>query len=1594
MLKRPFKSVIARIAIVALALSLVFPFIPAALADGHISLTYAENGTGPVATFTATDQDGDAIEWSLNGADKKLFTIDGGVLAFKDSPDYEDPKSASTGTRADKNVYNVTLMAAGGSQKVAVTVTNVDEDGKVTFGGLGKYQPQAGRSLSASLKDQDGGQTDEKWQWARSSDMETWTDIDKATSASRSPVADDVGSYLRATVTYTDIFDSGKTASAVTMNKVEARTVANAAPSFKDQDDDNNGDTAVPGTQVNRKVDENSEKGTPIGKPVSATDADNDMLLYLEYTLTAGADMTRFDIDPTTGQLKVKQKLDFEGTTASDSTDRCAATACSVTVTATDPSGAETPQVVTIAIVNVNEAPKFKTDIDGDREGDQALPTVLYVAENQDGTPPAEVIQYRDGTTNVNLPPSAYAVTDQDITPEANTGSLTYSVVGADQKYFNEAANGTLAFLADDGHTPNYEKKSSYSITIVAQSGAGNGILRASTDVTVKVTDAEDAGSVELSQREPQVGQTVIATVSDPDGGIAIGGATGTGWVWALSAAQAADATSCAAVTTFGEATTATTAAYTPKASDANKCLQITVTYTDAQGTANESAVQKSDGPIQASDPANTAPKFPDQDLATQGDQSDETSRSVKENADVGTTVGAAVAANDDDKDLLLYTLNGADSGSFKIDRATGGITTAEKFDYESKNTYMVAVNATDPSGAVDSILVTVNVTDENDPAVISGVKAVDYAENGTDPVATFTASDQDGDAIAWSLGGVDMKLFTIDDGVLAFKKSPDYEDSKSKSTGTTADKNVYNVIVQATGGEQAVAVTVTNVDEAGKVTFSKQGQFQPQAGRTLEASLADQDGGVTDANWQWARSSDMETWTDIDGATSQNRSPVADDVGSYLRATVSYTDSFGTGKSASAVTDNAVEARTVANAAPSFKDQDDKFDDATTTDTVENAGIQINREVNENAEAGSPIGKAVSATDADNDVLVYTLSGGADKDRFSIDASTGQIKVKQALDFEGATDASPANNCTTTLNTCVVVVTATDPSGATNPDDGDTNTTPVGQPVTITIIEVNEAPKFGDNAKKTVWVTENLTDGTEQLLRTAEVDATGDADNLADNAYAATDNDSGENTITYTLEGADAKRFTILGGDLTFPDNLVADDDDEDDNVANFEKKSSYSITVVAQSGTGDRILRSRMDVTVNVVDAEDPGTVTLSQLEPQVGQTVIATLSDPDGGMRVSKWEWFLVNETGDPLACPTTVSNDALTDANDIEGASSAAYTPKEGDVPGGEGAQKCLVARATYKDNIPGDAVPADTNDNDGDNDSEDVNDDGVWATGVSTKAIQASDPANTAPKFPDQDAATSGDQSDETSRSVAENKDAGTNVGTPVTAVDGNDDAMLYTLSGADADSFKINRATAQITTAMKLDYETKSTYMVVVTATDPSGAQDSILVTVNVTDVDDPADIVLGVPEPENVAPAFASDTVTLNVQENSAGGATVGDPVTATDADDDDITYSLSGSDAFEIDSATGQIAVAEGASLDYETQTSYTVTVTASDGTESASAEVTINIGNVGLANAYDTDDSGTISKVEAVNAVKDYFDDELSREDVLAVIRLYFG
>ena len=348
---------------------------PAYARTADSSIEFAENDTRPVGTFWAYDQDGDAIVWSLSGPDDDLFTIDGGALTFREPPDYEAPRSAARGGRlAERNVYRVTVEASGGTHDVAVTVTDVDESGTVS---IDRRQPQVDRPLGASLSDEDEGVTAEGWQWSRSEDRATWTDIEGATTPRRRPEPADVGMYLRAMVSYSDGFASGKTAWAVSAYRVEARTLSNAAPSFADQDDDEDS----PNFHVARSVAENTAAGRNVGRPVSATDDDDDILFYelLDTPdLEDGVGDARFTIDSASGQIRVGRALgaDAGEPEDEDSTALTGGPALPVDedagvagnseyvlrVRVSDPSTASATVNVIVRVTDVNEAPAFDED--------------------------------------------------------------------------------------------------------------------------------------------------------------------------------------------------------------------------------------------------------------------------------------------------------------------------------------------------------------------------------------------------------------------------------------------------------------------------------------------------------------------------------------------------------------------------------------------------------------------------------------------------------------------------------------------------------------------------------------------------------------------------------------------------------------------------------------------------------------------------------------------------------------------------------------------------------------------------------------------------------------------------------------------------------------------------------------------------------------------------------------------------------------------------------------------------------------------------------------------------------------------------------
>ena len=198
------------------------------------------------------------------------------------------------------------------------------------------------------------------------------------------------------------------------------------------------------------------------------------------------------------------------------------------------------------------------------------------------------------------------------------------------------------------------------------------------------------------------------------------------------------------------------------------------------------------------------------------------------------------------------------------------------------------------------------------------------YAENDTGAVATFAAVDPEGESIVWSLApGNDMEDFSIENGVLRFMSSPDYEAPDNADTN-----NTYVVTVQASdGGEETTApeevtIEVTNVEEPGTVMLST---LQPQVDVVITATLTDPD-IPTDSTvtWQWYRgNSEIVGATNGAGTLESSYTPTTGDVGSVLRATAMYDDGEDEDKKAQEDSAHAVRQAPESNIPPTFPDRD-----------------------------------------------------------------------------------------------------------------------------------------------------------------------------------------------------------------------------------------------------------------------------------------------------------------------------------------------------------------------------------------------------------------------------------------------------------------------------------------------------------------------------------------------------------------------------------------------------------------------------------------------------------------------------------------------
>ena len=984
-------------------------------------------GWADYALFGAVDPEGDALGWTLSGEDAALFTFDAatGWLRFNAVPDYEAP-GGGQGT----NTYRVTLSASDGAlgDSVAITIHigNVNEGLAITSLGGGDTAAVAADEnavavATVSALDLDGDAP--VFSIAGGADAARFV-IDAATGAlafaaapdHEAPADGDGDNVYEVIVAASDGSFVDSQAIQVSVADLDEEVAITSM---------GGGDSAAVAL---------GENGTAVGI-VSAVDVDGDPVAY---AIAGGDDAGLFAIDAETGALSFVTAPDFEapadsgGDNVYDVIVSASAGATSdsqaIAVTVTDvdedvvivsggggdeaavsidensgwvlPVLAIGPEGSTLnyGIAGGADAALFALDaysntlrfVDlpdyetpGDADGDNVYEVVVGATDGQTSDYQTVFVTVDNVYEGVFFPASPYAFSiDENMVAvgavlasgEERT-TIYYAISGgADADRFTiDGYDGTLR-LAE---TPDFELPADwdgdnvYDLIVTAYDGTSSAYQFVS--VTVGNVDeglqivsygGEGIVSLELSENGLAVGQVeAVDEEGDPVAYAVSGGAD--------SALFAVDAATGALSFVAGPDFEA------PADADGDNLYEVVV----AAGSGVFSATQafavtianENEGIFITSNGGGT---------------------SAAVSMDEGDLTVTTVVADDPDGTAPIYSILGGPDGSrFTIDAATGVLSFVDAPDYEApadqagNNFYTVQVGASD--GELTSWQsIQILVRDVNEGVTITSGAAASLAENGT-AVTLVTAIDEDGDAVAFSIaGGGDSALFAIDaaTGALSFTAAPDFE-----APGDADGDNVYEVTVRASDGElsddRQLSITVTNVNEA--VAFVSGG-----GGDQAAVSMDENEGWVLPV-----LAIDPEGTTPLYGIAGG-----ADAVLFALDAfsnTLRFVDLPDFETPGDADGDNVYEVVLGAT-------DGETFDYQTVLVTVGNVyeGLFFPVSpyafaIDENATAAG----TVLATGEQGASIYYSISGGADADRFTIDALTGALSLADAPDFELPTD-------------------------------------------------------------------------------------------------------------------------------------------------------------------------------------------------------------------------------------------------------------------------------------------------------------------------------------------------------------------------------------------------------------------------------------------------------------------------------------------------------------------------------------------------------------------------------------------------------------
>ena len=941
--------------------------------------------------------------------------------------------------------------------------------------------------------------------------------------------------------------------------------------------------------------------------------------------------------------------------------------------------------------------------------------------------------------------------------------------------------------------------------------------------------------------------------------------------------------------------------------------------------------------------------RHPSNEFAPVFSDGESTTRSIAENTVAGQNIGTAVGATDENGDTITYSLSGTDAASFDIASTTGQLLTKAALDYETKSSYSVTVTATDTQDQSVTISVTINVTDVNEaPAFSSGSLTLSIAENtepGVDIGNAVTATDVDGDTLTYSLSGIDAASFGIVNttGQIQTDASLDYE-----------TKNSYSVTVTATDGDDFtdtidVTINVTDVSEIG-------GNVPPlfTDGESTTRSVSE---NISSG----ANIGTPVTATDDDGDKLTYTLGGTDEVSFSIESTTGQLKTkddldFET-KSTYSVTVTATDSSELANT----KSISVTINVTNVAEAPVFASESIVRSVAENTDADVNIGSAISATDDDGDTLTYTLSGD-DASLFSLDSDTGQLKTSDDLDYEDKRVYS-------------VKVTASD----------GTLTDSVNVTIRVTNVheeDINNYPEFVEGIATARSVRENSSDGT----------AIGDTLNAID---------SDGDQITYSLSGTDATSFTIDSNTGQLSTKVQLD----------YETKNTYAFTVTVSDGNGGsasiEVMINVIDVLESTPLADRTNSVMLGiqnaiidmQIDTTLGindstLSAITAVTVPSSSVSTFKSGDFsgltslksLIIEDNLSL---TSLPSDIFDELSSLEVLSLSGNSSLES-LPSGvfdslEMLETLRLVGNGLK-NLPNDIfdeltflevlnLSSDSLSNLSQNIFQELtqleelslSDNSISSlhsnlfsglSKLSTLQIAnnklSSLPIGVFDGLTALDSVSILQVDSQLSLSISltidleEQIKASVDTGAPFDIVV----PVIVTNGSIDQDTSSLTIQTGKLESynVISISRTVGTTAAVTVQiGTLPSLPTSHSGYSLSSTSSDEIV-VIPAVEETSNSVPVFSDgSSTTRSIAENTAEGVNIGSAVSATDADDDTLTYSLVGTDAasFTIDSTNGQLKTKDA--LDYETKSSYSVTVMVSDGTLTDSINVTIRVTNV---------------------------------------------